>query len=899
VEAKNLGVVGRDIELARLQSLIDDLPAGRVVLLRGEPGIGKTTMLDSLSAMAEDAGAVVFRCRADELSLSSPYALLSDLLGAGFDRSEASLEHLLEWLDSRSRNRPFLLIVDDLQWADPDSVEQLALVVRRCRSSGGIAAIGVRSGDQRATITRFLERVLDADSQVMELAPLDNDSVSQILAAHRTSDRPEATAALIQSAGGNPFYAQLLELNGHDAVLLDPDAADSSGAPEWISEAGASLVRQRVRMLGALPYKILRTASVVGRRFRIDQVVRLSGEKSSVVLDAITAAAESGLLEAVDTNMEFCHDIVRQALCADFPPPVRSKLHRSLLDLYVADEADPAEAIPQLLHCNPTPTDVPLLLAACRVAMPGDQLQMTTKALALLPVSPDLDASVRVSHLSSLMACGQLDEAAKLGQAWLSLPVNADAALRIRSAVIRSFGFRGQMEDALATLETPIPGEDRGARASDLSDAAALAVLAADFRTGHELAERALSEGAVDSAASAAHVVIAWVAMSTGNLTSGLRHADEAVAIAGGSVDRSSVGASPLLARGLLREATGDATGAISDVRLDEKTDHSPLRSLLTPFRHAVAATALYNTGMWADAITETEAGLLAANELSVELAMPWLHGLSQLVNVYSSGTTGAAFEGPDESPGLGTGWVTYAASMERLLNDDDVRAHDWLRTLVLRGGESADRTALVQAGPDLVRACERIGDIDLANEICSRLEAMDAADDGPAHLASRWALGQLRSDRDAIAAVATKAAATRPIMSARAFHDCACLAARDGDNAAAREHGQVALATYSALGAAAMERRLRADLREFGISLRRGKRKTAGSHGWSSLTPTELEVLALVAEGETNGSIASQLVMSRRTVESHLSHVYSKLGINSRVLLVKYLLSPQPATAR
>jgi DNA-binding NarL/FixJ family response regulator len=146
-----------------------------------------------------------------------------------------------------------------------------------------------------------------------------------------------------------------------------------------------------------------------------------------------------------------------------------------------------------------------------------------------------------------------------------------------------------------------------------------------------------------------------------------------------------------------------------------------------------------------------------------------------------------------------------------------------------------------------------------------------------------------LETDDDAAIAAAADLFADghRHPEATRARHDAAVAAARRGDESEARRLAKDAFASYDALGADQLHARLRSELRAAGIVLRPRRTAPRPSHGWDSLTPSEQTVVQFVADGLTNTDIAERLYVSRRTVESHLGRVYTKLDLTTRAQLV------------
>jgi DNA-binding CsgD family transcriptional regulator len=206
-----------------------------------------------------------------------------------------------------------------------------------------------------------------------------------------------------------------------------------------------------------------------------------------------------------------------------------------------------------------------------------------------------------------------------------------------------------------------------------------------------------------------------------------------------------------------------------------------------------------------------------------------------------------------------------------------------------------------MNGGPDLVRACLQIGERAAAEQATAALGAMAARSTSRITPAlAGWAEGLLSGAPGTIveAAVALASAGRAP-EAARAYADAAVVAA-GAERAAgvvgaagaagaanAKRLAAEAMVGFAALGAEQWGRRLRLRLRAEGVEVRAPRRLARPTSGWSSLTPSEQAVVRLIGSGLTNGQVAANLVVSRRTVESHLVRVYSKLGFTSRAQLV------------
>jgi DNA-binding CsgD family transcriptional regulator/tetratricopeptide (TPR) repeat protein len=185
----------------------------------------------------------------------------------------------------------------------------------------------------------------------------------------------------------------------------------------------------------------------------------------------------------------------------------------------------------------------------------------------------------------------------------------------------------------------------------------------------------------------------------------------------------------------------------------------------------------------------------------------------------------------------------------------------------------------------DAVRLSMRTGDLTAAQTVTAHAAALAAESAIPHRQANAlYCQGLLEHDADRLLAAAQRYDdAGRPLLNAKALEAAADEFLRGDDRVQARAAFTQAVEGYTALGAAADVARLQAAFRAHGI--RRGphsKHRRADS-GWDSLTPTEIKVAAFVEEGLSNPEIAARLLLSRRTVATHVSHILKKLGVNSR----------------
>ncbi len=309
---------------------------------------------------------------------------------------------------------------------------------------------------------------------------------------------------------------------------------------------------------------------------------------------------------------------------------------------------------------------------------------------------------------------------------------------------------------------------------------------------------------------------------------------------------------------------------------------------------HAVRAFERFIAGHWDDAIAEIEAGAGLASETGHSYSLVLGRGLLSLIRLHRNDLPGArdaagvtAGQPPDVSPRQGN-WSAWAQAL--LLEAEGELA----QALAILGG-CWDRYAsrgLVREypviGADLVRLALAADDPGRARDVTAAVTSVASRNEVP------WITGaalrcQGLADNDVgilDAAVSAYARGSHPLELALAAEDAGAAFARQGNVARAGQLLDQAITIYERLDAARDLARAEATLRQMGI--RRGRHVThrRAQSGWQSLTPSEQAVVDLVAEGLSNPQIGQRLYVSRRTVQTHLAHVFAKLHITSRAQL-------------
>jgi DNA-binding CsgD family transcriptional regulator len=304
--------------------------------------------------------------------------------------------------------------------------------------------------------------------------------------------------------------------------------------------------------------------------------------------------------------------------------------------------------------------------------------------------------------------------------------------------------------------------------------------------------------------------------------------------------------------------------------------------------RLAQAQTALgellFDVGRWDDALAEVDVVFGVSKNPAVEC---YNHGVVAVIQMHrgdpAAGEHLAAAQGYAAHLGQVVSSLALAGSLEREQADAPDEALAALMVGLAEPVEETEETADLLA--DAVRLAVAVGDRSAARTLVRRADAVTRTSAVPHRQAiAPHCRGLLDHDPVPLLRAAEHyRAAGRPLPQARALEAAGLALADGGDIAAARTHFTGAFSLYTSLGAGWDLARTQATFRGYGIRRGPHARHRLSHHGWGSLTPTELKVAALVAQGMSNPQIAGHLFLSRRTVQTHVSHILAKLDLHSR----------------
>jgi DNA-binding CsgD family transcriptional regulator/tetratricopeptide (TPR) repeat protein len=929
-------IVGRAPELAVLRSLVDELgpSLGSVVLLEGEPGIGKTSLVLQAAAFAAERGIGVYHGEAREYDGRKPFGVLLDawqldgsesalaaevaeLLGGARTAREAFddwpaqefriRELLLTLLDERTTAGPVVVILEDLHWADVATLgllHQLAgmypavpiLLIATCRS-------GARIPELAALISSWLR----AGAVHLLLGPLTSEACAELVRNVVGYEPTPALLARVAAAGGNPLYAnEMLSVLRSEGVLRTEPDGRIGLTPGGRPSSQSLTILDRLSYLGQDACAMLSLASVFGSTFALTDLAALAGENAAGCWTKLAPAVQAEVLVEHADELRFRHELIREALYEDLPAAVRAGLHTDAARILHATGAPPALIAEHVLRgaARADPAGVDWLRAAAADTAsraPSVAADLLTECLERTDVGNPIRVEVLTDLAIVLAAAGRHSDSIAACEQALRQPQLLTRMGRLRVCLAKSLLVEGRIVEAQAQVEAALtlPALPDRERARAMAWASYPLMYLGDRVGSVAMAERAITAGrdAGDLPAQiAATLTLAHVANFEARLTDAERLARDSVSMAQAAASLLAHEGTPHLVHGLAlldSDRIADASDAFA--RGLKVAEGFGADSRLVLAQQCVAYLA-YLRGDWDDASAEWDAGAALATETGLEWQlepmalrglMATYRGELEQAEDWISRAEQARAAG---APQFRLGWVRWArAGLAETIGDLDTAVatlSDAWRTCV-----AADmRCEFRVIGPDLARVAAATGDRYLASEVADRLEEAARRNPGLPGVggAARRARGLAESDADLLLeALALSRQAARPLELAGCADEAATALARAGRITEATETAAKALMVYEQLGAAGTVLRSRARWRDAGLRLGVRGRRARPKSGWAALTDTEVRVARLVSERLTNPEIAAVMFLSRRTVATHVSHVLAKLAMTGRGELV------------
>ncbi|MBX9245264.1 AAA family ATPase [Actinotalea ferrariae] len=853
------GLMEREHALRALADALDDVRdgRGRVVLVSGEAGIGKTSLVEHF--LARLPGDVrVLRGAAEDLVTPRPLGPLREMFAAasvaggsgvpsGLSDHDAVVDRILAETrpDPPARTAPpVVMVVEDAHWADEATLDVVRYVGRRVAPLALLLVVTMRPGDlaDDHPLRRVLGALVGPEVVRVELEVLSPTAVGAMAAARGLD------VGRVAGLGGNPFYIT--------EVLRHP----SADVPATVRDA----VGGQVGRLSPATRSVLELVSVIPRSADVDLLDAIVDR----ALTCLEPAERSGLVRVDGARVAFRHELARRAVESMVPRGRRLHLSRRVLAELERRGADPS----LLLHHASTAQDPAAIArwapAATRSAAQGEAHRETVSASRLALARPELLDDGDRAQMHRLQA-----------QALYALNQFTEAAAQADAAVACHAGPRGGVPPAPALAEA-------------LLLAARMQTMIGRPEPSRELAlraERVLEPVGPTPALAAAHELLANLDVIVGDGDGAVSHGERAVRLAA-VTDAPDVGARATVSVAMARIAAGDLAGldvlrgsvtelgrlgchehqaraastlGVCLMWLGRHREAGPWLALADDLArdhgfdfvrfHAQAnqADLLLRGGAWTEAEAMLRALLSQDTDAAALRVLP-LAFLGRLLARRGDPAAGAMIDEACEravaSAQVRRMAAAYGAAVEHAwLSEDPVRCADMARRLAA----VAERCRLVAARGEAMRYLRRCG---------QEAHTFPGCPDG-------YAAG-IRGD--AAAAAGAWARVGNPYEQALELVELA-------DDGRAVEGVRV----LDGLGALAAADLVRRRLRRDGVGAVPGRPRA--ERDGAGLTPRQREILDLVADGLSSPEIGRRLFLSRRTVDNHVASILEQLGVSSR----------------
>lgn len=910
-------LLGRAPEQRRIDELLVDARGGvsGALVLVGEAGIGKTALLEYAEERA--GGFRILRARGVASEAELPFAALldvcrpvldlleriepqqSDVLRATFGlRGESGAAPFaigaatLSLLATAAEEQPLLLLVDDAHWLDRSSADALEFAVRRMHADAAAALFATRPGEGRPFSGRDLPE--------LELAGLDSSSAAALVERTTGGELDAALRAeVLELARGNPLA--LLELP------RQPAWRELESGPLRI---GKQLERAFAARAASLPPATHAALAVAAAGTSGDLgVLGAALNELGLSLEALEPAEAAGLVSLEHAALQFRHPLVRSALYHAADPAERRRVHAALARAHRGDDESAWH-----LAASTIGPDARAAAALERVATTASGRSGFAAAAAAYEraarLSDRRDDRLRrlTAAADSAWLAGRTPHALALVREAISLAEDAahhGALLHLRGTIEKDVGDPEHAHRTLAEAATLLVETDPRRACAALNLAIGASFAAGDIERAVALGERGLEIAESDRPdqllfASLSRGVSLLMA---GQPEEGLPFVQRAAA----SVDDGELVADEpgrLVWSAVAALWLGDVTALRA--RSGRAVDWARERSSVSVIAHAarLVARAEIITGRWRTARAFLAESLEAARisgqsqqEAETLAVLAWLDAAQGR----AAACRAHANEGLEIAERHNLQWRNGLLGALVLLDLGTgveqrspglVRFREWLAERPLLREAPANGSPL----PDVIEALVRLGDRDAAQELLApfageaerlgqpfpravalRCRAL-LADEGSYPDYFEQALGLHALDANVFALARTRLAYGERMR-------------RSGRRVDSRGQLRDALAVFERLEAIPWAERASRELRATGERVR--AREPSRSE---ELTPQELQIAALAAEGKTNREVGARLFLSPKTIEWHLGKIYRKLGVGSRAELAKALDTHAPA---
>jgi DNA-binding CsgD family transcriptional regulator/Cdc6-like AAA superfamily ATPase len=928
-------IVGREREIASLEAFLDAVPLGPTVLLiEGEPGIGKTTLWTRALEAARERSYLVLASHPVESETKLSFAAMGDLLegvpeevlsalpapqaraldvallraeaGRPPDRRAVSLA-VLGILRLLAGDRPVLVALDDAQWLDAPSAGAVQFALRRLGGEPVGAIVVLRAGSGQEDLLGLGRTLPPERLRRLRLEAMGPEEIDRLLRARLEGGVSRATLRQVHDlSGGNPFFALEVGL-----ALARSGTRPLPGRPLPVPEDLRELVRDRLRRLPKAAREVAEVAAVLSRP--TVQLVEAALGGDGRVAAGLERAVQAGLIELQGDRIRFTHPLFASGVYSESSRERRCGLHTQLAAILT----DPEERARHLaLGAEGPDADVASALdeAAERAlarGAPEAAAELSEMALRLTPGDHPQDGRRRLidAGMAHFYAGDPTRSASLLGEAVERSPSGVERA--------HALSLLGRVEGTVESWRLAADlfgqalgeaGDDPVLRASIQQGLTYACLFTGDLATAEVHGRAALDAAAArgtPAALAESLQALGFIEFVRGR---GIPHylMDRALDLEesldrDGSEEQLWGNIRPAFAYAQMLKYSGrlDAARERFHKLLTASTDRGEESSLPVLHYH------LAELECWAGDMQSAERHARDSLEAAVLTGMPFYRAMALYANALVDARRGrveAAREAAKDGLGLAerTAVATTTVLHLSVLGFLELSlghpkgAHGHLaRAVELTSSMGVGEPGYFRLLPDEIEALVSLGELGAAGALTDDFEKRSGALDRPWGLAtskrcrglllaaggdSEGAIGSLES------ALALHERLGEPFELGRTLLVLGQVQRRDRRKAAARASLERALEVFDRLGAPLWSERARAELTRIG-----GRAASP-----LALTPTEERVADLVAAGRSNREVAESLFMSVNTVEWNLSRIYRKLGIRSRTQLAAALRDRQ-----
>jgi DNA-binding CsgD family transcriptional regulator len=888
-------LVGRAPELTAVGALLDDaVDGGAALVIRGTPGVGKSALLEWAAATAGDKFTVL-RTAGSISEFGLPYAALHQMmrpvlghsnrltahhrlaLEVAFGRASGASPDLytvamaaLELLAEVAVRRPVLVLADDAQWMDPASQQALAFVARRVTADRIVLLATHRENE-----TGFL---LDAGIPAMVVAPLDAGSAAALLDGVAGGLDAVTRSRLLETACGNPLA--LLEL---------PRAAGLySGANAGRLPLTARLESSFLARIGEFDAATTTTLEVAALSDADDvaEIVTaaglLSGGGDTPSLDP---AVSAGLITVDDASVRFRHPLIRSAILQRLGPDRRRACHAALARVL---SGRPDRSVWHRAAAALRP-DASLAAELERHAEQAIARGAPANAVRALELAAQLsagrrDKTARTYRAAALAyAVGQPGSGERLRRHYRDLVAGEYDTLRYEWLSELADGDRGgnQRITTLVDLADRAAAIGDGVLATDFLLAAALRCW--NLAPGHPVGKRVIAAAdrlAVDDVTTRAQL-LAYCSPFDSDAT--IRALTARVPTTRDTTTSYRLGHAAACA-GASDVSEGLLTDAAERLRAEGHL-HTLGRTL------SLLAWSALRRGNWSHAVAAAE----ESTRLCAETRQPFWEAASLVAHAAVSAFRGDFATAEDlatRADGLNPRRLATIDAVTLIARaaiasgqGDHERAFACLARLHDPAGNAYHPAHALWSLASLAEAAVACGEVAAARSLIGRLPPEVRGTTSPTgRMNLAFAAAVLAEDDEAEARFADALAldtANWPYERYRLLFAYGRSLRRRRRVRESRDHLRAASHGLDGLGALPLAERVRAELRAAGE-----RSDSPAADVWDTLSPQEIQIASMVAQGLANRDIAKRLFISHRTVGSHLYRMFPKLGITSRAEL-------------